>query len=156
MARCLLGRAILHGVGGGAAAQPGPSFEPKIVGKRQRRLIGVEDMVISLVAKGLTTGAVQAHLAEIYGPGVSRQTISTITGKVLDGVQECVSGSGRAGRTGREPRNVHEESSVTYGRGESDGGTPEVATARPVRPPQVTALCAGQASASEGAWSGWK
>lgn len=36
------------------------SFEPKIVRKRQRRLSGVEDMVISLVAKGLTTGDVQA------------------------------------------------------------------------------------------------
>jgi transposase-like protein len=64
------------------------SFEPKIVRKRQRRLIGVEDMVVSLVAKGLTTGEVQAHLAEIYGAEVSRQTISTITDKVLDGLSE--------------------------------------------------------------------
>jgi transposase-like protein len=64
------------------------SFEPKIVRKRQRRLTGVEDMVISLVAKGLTTGEVQAHLAEIYGAEVSRQTISTITDKVLDGLSE--------------------------------------------------------------------
>jgi transposase-like protein len=36
-------------------------------------------MVISLAAKGLTTGEVQAHLAEVYGADVSRQTISTIT-----------------------------------------------------------------------------
>jgi putative transposase len=64
------------------------SFEPRIVRKRQRRLTGVEDMVISLVAKGLTTGEVQAHLAEIYGADVSRQTISTITDKVLDGLSE--------------------------------------------------------------------
>jgi transposase-like protein len=64
------------------------SFSPKIVRKRQRRLTGVEDMVISLVAKGLTTGEVQAHLAEIYGAEVSRQTISTITDKVLDGLSE--------------------------------------------------------------------
>src|SRR5207342_387950 len=41
------------------------SFEPRIVAKRQRRLGGVDDMVISLVAKGLTTGEVQAHLGEI-------------------------------------------------------------------------------------------
>jgi transposase-like protein len=40
-------------------------------------------MVISLAAKGLTTGEVQAHLAEVYGAEVSRQTISTITDKVL-------------------------------------------------------------------------
>jgi len=64
------------------------SFEPKIVRKRQRRLVGVEDMVVSLVAKGLTTGEVQAHLAEIYGTEVSRQTISTITDKVLEGLAE--------------------------------------------------------------------
>jgi transposase-like protein len=64
------------------------SFEPRIVRKRQRRLTGVEDMVISLVAKGLTTGEVQAHLAEVYGAEVSRQSISTITDKVLDGLAE--------------------------------------------------------------------
>lgn len=41
------------------------SFEPKIVKKRQKRLSGVDEMVISLAAKGLTTGEVQAHLAEV-------------------------------------------------------------------------------------------
>lgn len=41
------------------------SFEPRIVPKRARRLVGVDDLVISLVAKGLTTGEVQAHLAEV-------------------------------------------------------------------------------------------
>lgn len=46
------------------------SFEPKIVRKRQRRLTGVDEMVISLAAKGLTTGEVQAHLAEVYGTDV--------------------------------------------------------------------------------------
>ncbi|MFI5688226.1 IS256 family transposase [Streptomyces sp. NPDC051636] len=64
------------------------SFEPKIVKKRQRRLTGVDEMVISLAAKGLTTGEVQAHLAEVYGTDVSRQTISTITDKVLEGMAE--------------------------------------------------------------------
>jgi transposase-like protein len=64
------------------------SFEPKIVKKRQKRLTGVDEMVISLAAKGLTTGEVQAHLAEVYGAEVSRQTISTITDKVLEGMAE--------------------------------------------------------------------
>jgi putative transposase len=62
------------------------SFQPQIVRKRQRRLGGVEDLVVSLVAKGLTTGEVQAHLAEIYGTEVSRQTISVITDRVLEGL----------------------------------------------------------------------
>src|SRR4051794_40330083 len=64
------------------------SFEPTIVRKRQRRLSGVEDMVLSLSAKGLTTGEISAHLAEVYGAEVSRQTISTITDKVMDGMAE--------------------------------------------------------------------
>lgn len=64
------------------------SFEPKIVCKRQKLLSGVDDMVISLSAKGLTTGEVQAHLAEVYGAAVSRQTISTITDKAMDGMAE--------------------------------------------------------------------
>ena len=38
--------------------------------------------------KGVTTGEVQAHLAEIYGVQVSRDTISTITGRVLDSLAE--------------------------------------------------------------------
>src|SRR5918994_5238523 len=64
------------------------SFEPKIVAKRQRRLSGVDELVISLSAKGLTTGEVQAHLAEVYGAQVSRQTISTITDRVIEGMSE--------------------------------------------------------------------
>src|SRR5487761_411133 len=64
------------------------SFEPKIVAKRQRRLTGVEDMVISLSAKGLTYGEIAAHLEEIYGAEVSKQTISTITDRVMDGMAE--------------------------------------------------------------------
>ncbi len=48
------------------------SVAPRIVAKRQRRLDGVADLVVSLVAKGLTAGEVQAHLAEIYGTDLSR------------------------------------------------------------------------------------
>ncbi|WP_235013691.1 IS256 family transposase, partial [Parafrankia sp. Ea1.12] len=63
------------------------TFTPKLVAKRQRRLGGVEELVVSLVAKGLTTGEVQAHLAEVYGTDVSRQTISTITDTVIEGME---------------------------------------------------------------------
>jgi putative transposase len=64
------------------------SFEPKIVRKRQRRLGGVDGIVLSLTAKGLTTGEVSAHLAEVYGASVSKDTISTITDRVLEGMAE--------------------------------------------------------------------
>jgi transposase-like protein len=62
------------------------SFEPQLVKKRQRRLGGVDEMVISLVAKGLTTGEVQAHMAEVYGADVSRDTISRITDRILEAI----------------------------------------------------------------------
>lgn len=64
------------------------SFEPQIVKKRQRRLTGVDEMVLSLSAKGLTHGEISAHLAEVYGAEVSKQTISIITDKVMDGMAE--------------------------------------------------------------------
>jgi putative transposase len=60
------------------------SFEPKIVAKRQRRLAGVDELVISLAAKGLTTGEIAAHLADVYGAEVSRDTISRITDAVVE------------------------------------------------------------------------
>jgi putative transposase len=60
------------------------TFEPQIVRKRQRRLNGVEQIVLSLYAKGLTTGEISAHFAEIYGASVSKETISWITDKVLE------------------------------------------------------------------------
>jgi putative transposase len=62
------------------------TFEPKLVQKHQRRLTGIEDLVISLSAKGLTTGEISAHLAEVYGAEVSKQTISAITDRVLEGM----------------------------------------------------------------------
>jgi len=80
------------------------TFEPKIVAKRQRRLSGVDELVISLSAKGLTTGEVAAHLAEVYGAQVSRQTISTITDKVIDGMAEW---QNRPLDPGRLPGDLH-------------------------------------------------
>ena len=64
------------------------SFEPKIITKRQRRLTGVDELVISLSAKGLAHGEICAHLAEVYGAEVSKQTITTITGRVMEGMAE--------------------------------------------------------------------
>jgi transposase-like protein len=64
------------------------TFEPQIVRKRQRRLSGVDEIVLSLYAKGLTTGEISAHFAQIYGASVSKETISRITDKVIDEMQE--------------------------------------------------------------------
>lgn len=64
------------------------SFEPQLVRKRQRRLGGVGEMVLSLSAKGLTHGEISAHLAEVYGAEISKSTISTITDSVMAGMTE--------------------------------------------------------------------
>jgi transposase-like protein len=60
------------------------SFEPQIVKKRQRRLTGVDEIVLSLTARGLTTGEISAHFAEVYGASISKDTISKITDKVVE------------------------------------------------------------------------
>jgi putative transposase len=57
------------------------SFEPQIVKKRQRRLTGVDEIVLSLTARGLTTGEIAAHFAEV---SVSKETVSKITDKVVE------------------------------------------------------------------------
>ena len=59
-------------------------FDPVTVRKGQRRLDGLSGNVISLYAKGMTTGDIQAHLLEIYGTEISRDTISRITDAVVD------------------------------------------------------------------------
>jgi putative transposase len=64
------------------------TFEPQIVPKRRRRLGGVDQMVLSLSAKGLTHGEISAHLEEIYGAKVSKETVTRITDSVLETMVE--------------------------------------------------------------------
>jgi putative transposase len=45
-------------------------------------------MVLSLSAKGLTHGEISAHLAEVYDATVSKTTITTITDRVIEGMNE--------------------------------------------------------------------
>ncbi len=60
------------------------TFEPVTIPKHQRRLDGLTGNVISLYAKGMTTGDIQAHLAEIYDTEISRETISKITDAIVE------------------------------------------------------------------------
>jgi putative transposase len=64
------------------------SFEPVIVPKRKRRLDGIDQIVLSLSARGLTTGEIAAHFEEVYGAKVSKDTISKITEKVAGELSE--------------------------------------------------------------------
>lgn len=63
------------------------TFEPATIPKHVRRLDGLTGNIISLYAKGMTTGDIQTHLAEIYGTEISRETISKITDQILDDMQ---------------------------------------------------------------------
>jgi transposase-like protein len=63
------------------------SFAPLLVPKRQRRLEGFDDKVLSLYARGLSTREIQGHLEELYGTEVSPTLISTITDAVLEDVR---------------------------------------------------------------------
>ena len=55
-------------------------FDPQIVLKHARRVEGFNEAIVSLYARGLTTGDIRAHLAEIYGVEVSRDLVSRVTG----------------------------------------------------------------------------
>jgi transposase-like protein len=59
------------------------TFAPVIVPKHQRRIAGFDEAVISLYAKGMTTGDIAEHLAEVYGTDVSKDLVSRVTDQVL-------------------------------------------------------------------------
>src|SRR5579871_4625695 len=62
-------------------------FQPKIVGKHQRRFDGFDDKILSMYARGMTTREIQGHLKEIYGVEVSPSLISEVTDEVWEEVQ---------------------------------------------------------------------
>ena len=64
------------------------TFEPKIVPKRTRRLGSVDDMILSLYARGVTTRDIKEHLAEVYGAEVSPGLISNVTDVVQDEITQ--------------------------------------------------------------------
>lgn len=59
-----------------------------IVPKRRRRLDGIDQLVLSLSARGLTTGEISAHFDDVYGARVSQDTIGRITEKVAGELAE--------------------------------------------------------------------
>jgi putative transposase len=60
------------------------TFTPVVVPKHARRLAGFDDAVLSLYAKGLTTGDIVNHLADVYGSEVSRDLVSRVTDAVVE------------------------------------------------------------------------
>jgi putative transposase len=63
-------------------------FEPKIVGKYQRRFTGFDDKIVSMYARGMSTREIQGHLLEIYNVEVSASLISEVTDAVVEEVRQ--------------------------------------------------------------------
>jgi len=64
------------------------SYKPQIVPNGQRRFEGFDEQIVALYSRGMTTRDIEAHLREIYGTSVSRDTISQVTASVLDDARE--------------------------------------------------------------------
>jgi putative transposase len=62
------------------------TFEPKLVGKRQTRLAGLDDKILGLYAGGMTVRDIETHLRDLYGVEIGRDTISRVTDAVLEDV----------------------------------------------------------------------
>ncbi|WP_344418555.1 IS256 family transposase [Amycolatopsis minnesotensis] len=63
------------------------SFEPVIVPKRARRIGNIDEMILSLYSRGMTTRDIEAHLREVYGVNASRELISNVTDVVVDEIR---------------------------------------------------------------------
>ena len=64
------------------------SFEPKLIGKGQTRIDGLDDKIIAMYARGMSVRDIRGHLEELYGFEVSPDLISRVTDAVLDEVKE--------------------------------------------------------------------
>jgi putative transposase len=64
------------------------SFEPNILPKRKRMIDKIEDIVISLYAKGMSTRDIEVQIKEIYGVTISSSSISNITERVLVDIEQ--------------------------------------------------------------------
>jgi len=63
-------------------------FEPQVVKKRKRDISGLEEKIISMYAKGMTTRDIQSHIKDLYNYEISPETVSSITDKVLERARE--------------------------------------------------------------------
>ena len=64
------------------------SFEPKVVGKRKKDISGIDDKIIAMYAKGLSTRQISEHVMDIYGFEVSESLVSDVTDRLLPQIEE--------------------------------------------------------------------
>jgi putative transposase len=58
-----------------------------VLPKHARRLGQIDEMILSLYSRGMTTRDIEAHLREVYGVGASRELISNVTDVVADEIE---------------------------------------------------------------------
>lgn len=63
-------------------------FEPVVVKKHQKSVTGIEDQILALYAKGVSTREIQDHLQQLYGIEVSPTLISSVTNKIMPLIKE--------------------------------------------------------------------
>jgi putative transposase len=63
------------------------TFDPKLVRKRQTRLAGLDERILSLYAGGMSVRDIEQHLRDLYGVEIGRDTISRVTDAVLADVE---------------------------------------------------------------------
>lgn len=64
------------------------SFEPKIVPKRQKEISQIDEKIIAMYARGLTTNQISEQIEDIYGFEVSQSFVSNVTNKILPDIME--------------------------------------------------------------------
>ena len=64
------------------------TFEPKVVGKRKKDISSIENKIIAMYAKGLSTRQISEHIMDIYGFEVSEGFVSDVTDKLLPQIEE--------------------------------------------------------------------
>ena len=77
------------------------TFEPRLIGKHERRFTGFDDKVLALYARGMTVREIQAFLAEMYAVDVSPDLISTVTDAIVTEVTAVAGAPAGAHVSGR-------------------------------------------------------
>ena len=62
--------------------------EPQLVKKRKKDISGLEEKIISMYAKGMTTRDIQSHIKDLYNYEISPETVSSITDRILERAKE--------------------------------------------------------------------
>ena len=65
------------------------SFEPQVVQKRQKDISEIDQKIISMYARGLTTRQISDQIEDIYGFECSESLISNVTDKILQDIDDC-------------------------------------------------------------------